>query len=102
MILNSSDKFDLINKEDVNISFVRKQIDTEFEEVKQVLPNSRPEVIAKDLDIVMNIDISSRMKYIKCPTILITSDKDLLGRKEYSERLHKTIKNSTMLILQGV
>lgn len=60
------------------------------------------EIMVKDFLIDEKIDVKQYLKDINIPTTIITGGDEILTPVEYSELIHKNIKNSKLVIIPGV
>ncbi|BBB90141.1 MAG TPA: alpha/beta hydrolase [Methylomusa anaerophila] len=60
------------------------------------------EVILKDFEIDIKLDIENVMSHITIPTLIMVGSDDILTLPEYSTKMHKAIKNSNLIIVPNV
>ncbi|MGN0145462.1 MAG: alpha/beta fold hydrolase [Clostridium sp.] len=63
--------------------------------------DSRLDVLLKDFLIDEVVNVEERLEQIKVPTQIFAGDEEILALVEYSEFIHKKIKNSKLIIYPG-
>lgn len=71
-------------------------------DVQEVLKTLEPNGnVIVDFLIDEAVNIEESLKYIKVPTLIIGGGDEILALPEYSEKMHETIRNSELHIIQG-
>ena len=109
IVLNSSAKWDKFNKD-----FIEKALNGVVDKdyllttcgnldnplIFEALGTfEKDEILIKDLEICKTLNLENKLIEIKIPTLIITGQDEILGLVEYSEKLHKSISNSKLIIV---
>ncbi|MDW8001864.1 MAG: alpha/beta hydrolase [Deltaproteobacteria bacterium] len=58
-------------------------------------------VLFNDFSACHNFDVMDKVKYIKVPTLIVCGVDDMLTPVKYSQYLHREIKNSKLVLIEG-
>jgi len=90
---------DMVRDKEVNWGYLLKCLGSLHcpSVLKCLLAFESPELIIKDFDIDIRLDLEYAMEKINIPTLIMVSKKDILTLPEYSKTMHKGIQGSRLI-----
>lgn len=93
----------MVNNKKINWGYLLKCLGSLYNPVvlADLLNFEKPDILLKDFDIDIRLNLECDMCKIKIPTLITVSREDILTIPEYSEIMHKYITGSKMIVYCG-